>query len=270
VFEYPLEKAIEDNFLVEYEYHPIVVQLTDQEIQQYEKLSYLIAKAYSDDDIDEDEINKLKRRRSLIILKAEEKEQRFFELLSGYNTVIEDTILYCAQKEIEFYTKKLSNMGLKVHRFDSKINKNSDRRKLIERFSRKEVQILIAIRCLDEGVDIPSVQNAYLLASTTNPKEFIQRRGRILRKYSGKEKAVLFDFIVLPENIRRKTFLSIAYREMPRFSEFSRSARNKFSARKLVRPILEQYNCEHLLDISPWEVYQEQRKKWIGDVDLDD
>jgi len=246
-----------------------VVQLNDIEIQEYEKLSYLIAKAYSDDDIDEDEINMIKRRRSLLILKAEEKKQRFFELVD-HERLIENTILYCAEKEINFYTKALSNMDFKVHRFDSKINKNSDRKKIIETFSRKELQILIAIKCLDEGVDIPSVRNAYLLASTTNPKEFIQRRGRILRKHSGKDKAVLYDFIVLPENIRRNTFLSIAYREMPRFSEFARSARNKFSARKLIRPILQQYNCEHLLDISPWEVYQEQRKKWIGDVDLDD
>jgi len=269
VFEYPLDKAIEDDYLVEYEYHPIVVQLNDIEIQEYEKLSYLIAKAYSDDDIDEDEINMIKRRRSLLILKAEEKKQRFFELVD-HERLIENTILYCAEKEINFYTKALSNMDFKVHRFDSKINKNSDRKKIIETFSRKELQILIAIKCLDEGVDIPSVRNAYLLASTTNPKEFIQRRGRILRKHSGKDKAVLYDFIVLPENIRRNTFLSIAYREMPRFSEFARSARNKFSARKLIRPILQQYNCEHLLDISPWEVYQEQRKKWIGDVDLDD
>jgi superfamily II DNA or RNA helicase len=269
VFDYPLEKAIKERFLVEYEYHPIVIQLNDEEIQKYERLSYLIAKLYSDDDVDEEEINKLKRKRSLIILKAEEKKYKLFELINPKLTT-EDTIVYCAQKEVNFYTRHFSDMGFKVHRFDSNVRHTTERKKIIKCFSEKELQILIAIKCLDEGVDIPSVKNAYLLASTTNPKEFIQRRGRVLRRYRNKDIAILYDFIVLPENIRQKTFLSIAYREMPRFSEFANNARNKFAARNIVRYVLEQYNCEHLLDISPWEVYQEQRIKRMGDVDLDD
>ena len=60
------------------------------------------------------------------------------------------------------------------------------------------MQALVAIRCLDEGVNIPSIETAFIMASSTNPKEYVQRRGRVLRKFPGKKRAVIYDFVTLP------------------------------------------------------------------------
>ena len=70
------------------------------------------------------------------------------------------------------------------------------------------MQGLVAIRCLDEGVDIPAIETAVILASSGNPRQFVQRRGRILRPYPGKQRATLFDMIVMPPELDRLKNLS--------------------------------------------------------------
>jgi superfamily II DNA or RNA helicase len=265
VFSYSLRNAIDSGALVEYEYNPIIIQLTQEEILKYERYSFLIAEAIKNDD-EEESVEKLTRKRSLIILKAKEKKEVFLHLMKD-EMDIDNALVYCAQKEVDEYTKEISTMGIKVHNFDSRIKSARKRKNILRAFSENKLQVLVAIKCLDEGVDIPSVEKAYFLASTTNPKEFIQRRGRVLRKSDGKKRAIIYDFLVLPENIRKSTFKSIAYREISRFSEFANNSRNKYDARKKVRMILEQYDCEYMLDLSPWDVYH-QKDKFEKEVSL--
>src|SRR5690606_3799298 len=91
-------------------------------------------------------------------------------------------------------------------------------------------------KCLDEGVDVPSTRTAYFLASSSNPREFIQRRGRILRKATGKEYSIIHDLIAVPPATFDKespTFAaerSIVRRELQRFKEFANPALNKHQA----------------------------------------
>lgn len=83
---------------------------------------------------------------------------------------------------------------MRTAQFTSK--ESMDERALrIEEFKSHDIQALVAIKCLDEGVNIPSIRTAFILASTTNPKEYIQRRGRVLRRYPGKESAVIYDLL---------------------------------------------------------------------------
>jgi superfamily II DNA or RNA helicase len=115
------------------------------------------------------------------------------------------------------------------------------------------------MKCLDEGVDVPATKTAFFIASTTNPKEFIQRRGRVLRKAKGKKRANIYDFIVVPSPETPEAVAQyLLEREMPRFAEFSDLAENKYRARDVLRPILDRYEMLHLLDLKPWDVYHRQ------------
>ena len=125
---------------------------------------------------------------------------------------------------------------------------------LLEDFSGGRLQALAAIRCLDEGVDIPNTMTAYLLASSGNPREFIQRRGRILRKAPGKQYAIIYDMITLTsrnpkESLRGEDIFNterrLIKRELLRFREFAGSAKNSFKA---IDTIWELANAYNLLD----------------------
>ena len=118
------------------------------------------------------------------------------------------------------------------------------REELRRQFETGELQGLVAIRCLDEGVDIPAIRTAVILASTTNPRQFIQRRGRILRPDPGKEYATLFDTIVTPPNLNRDPLeleRNLLRKELKRFLEFAKLANNAESACATLRKVEEQY-----------------------------
>ena len=110
----------------------------------------------------------------------------------------------------------------------------SDRLILLEQFSKGNVNALVAMKCLDEGVDVPSAETAIIMASTSNPREYIQRRGRILRRHENKDLAIIYDMIVTMSDrqIRRLSTsernleLQIMEREAERYREFARDAKN--------------------------------------------
>jgi superfamily II DNA or RNA helicase len=123
------------------------------------------------------------------------------------------------------------------------------REALRKQFETGVLQGLVAIRCLDEGVDIPAIQTAVILASSRNPRQFIQRRGRILRPHPGKERATLFDMIVLPPNLERQTLdveRNLLRKELKRFLEFADLADNAGEARIQLLELQKRYG---LLDL---------------------
>jgi superfamily II DNA or RNA helicase len=107
---------------------------------------------------------------------------------------------------------------------------------------------IIAIQCLDEGVDIPEIEIAFILASSTNPKQFIQRRGRILRKAPNKDKAAIYDFVVTPPSYSEVSDMDkrLLSREMKRCIEFAELSENHFEARKSLDNIVDKYSLQHL------------------------
>lgn len=260
VYEYDMKMAIESGALTEYIYTPYVVDMTDEEIGDYEKLTKRLIHLYSDEKANKEEISEVNRKRSLLISKAGRKKELLFSIFAGKEKEeVSHTLVYCAPGEINTITGELSSMGYRVHRFDSKVPLD-EREKILEAFDLGSIQILVAIKCLDEGVDVPSTKVAYFLASTSNPREFVQRRGRILRKYPNKNLAQIYDFIVLPSNASDQMYKSIASKELPRFAEFSRYAINNFNARDVVGKELKRYSLEYLMDKLPWEVYNEFKK----------
>ena len=127
-----------------------------------------------------------------------------------------------------------------------------ERKILKEQFANGDIlQALIAIKCLDEGVNIPSIKIAFILASTTNPKEYVQRRGRVLRLYEGKQYAEIYDFITLPQKLGNaysateaelKIGLELVRNELKRAFEFARLADNYVEADLKLQRIRDVYN----------------------------
>lgn len=257
VYEYDMKTAIANGALTEYKYDPLMIDLTEDELEKYERYTKRLITLFGSDHPDQEEISDLNRKRALILSKAENKKAKLYSIFQNKNRdEVSHTLVYVAPGEVEEITSSLANLGYRVHRFDSKVSLE-DRMQILRSFDDGSIQILVAIKCLDEGVDVPSTRTAYFLASTSNPREFVQRRGRILRTYPGKNIAELYDFIILPTGASDQLYKSIASKEIPRFAEFSRYAINNYKARDIVGTELRKYSLEYLMDKLPWEVYRE-------------
>jgi len=274
VFEYGLKEAILNNYLTRYEYVPVVVHLDSEELEEYVNLTKKISKLRClNDEVERGStLERLLIKRSLLISKASSKKNKLIELLKKQREDgdVSHTLVYCAAGENKDTIKSISDLNIKVHDFVYDVPEK-DREEILNMFDKGDIEILVAIKCLDEGVDIPSTQTAYFLASTSNPREFVQRRGRILRKYKDKRKARIFDFLVLPplnldfqDESYEKAYRSLIFREIPRFAEFADNAENKYFARESIRPYLKEFDLEYLMDMLPHEIYNEL-KTFSGD-----
>ena len=182
--------------------------------------------------IDPENLVKYLRARLRIISMAREKMDRIEEIL---NRVKEKHhfIVYCGDgrlhdendeeiRHIQFVKQKLSGMGFKSSQFTASENM-AERMDLVEAFNEGAIDALAAIRCLDEGINIPSIEGALILSSNDDYREFVQRRGRILRLYGKKEYANIYDVVVLPSYETPK----MAEIELRRFYEYARLAINR-------------------------------------------
>lgn len=272
-FEFTIDQAI-GKFLTPYEYYPQLVNLTDAETDQYDELTQkmiAISTLAKQNPELRDRLQRLLLRRARIISSAQQKLPALLHLLSRMQEECRQRteepagiLVYCAPGEHNKVLQSVATLGLRCHEFVHDVNL-SDREKLLALFATGDIQVLVAIKCLDEGVDVPSTRTAFILASSTNPREFVQRRGRILRLAPGKTLAVIYDFLVVPPADRLALKLGsdvgILQREMPRFVEFSCSAMNQFGARAVIRDILDQFEMLNLLDEKPWDVYH-TLKRW--------
>ena len=267
-FSFPLEEAIGE-FLVEYHYIPHIIELTDEEFEQYRILTLRISKIFkSEENIDDNPLlESLLRKRAKVINNAERKFSYLQELLKDElngmepGQQISHVLFYCPVGSHSRVLRIIADHGIRAREFVYRV-KYDERAEILEHFANGDIQALVAIKCLDEGVDVPATKEAFILASTTNPREFIQRRGRILRKHKDKKDAVIHDFIVVPplkksynsetmEDIKK----SVLRREMPRFVEFSSAARNEFEARERIFDILNRFDLLYLLNRKPWDIY---------------
>lgn len=252
VYEFSLKDAIEHGFLSEYYYYPHLIDLTADELDEYEHLTQQIAQAFDSgkDPERRSYLETLLRKRADILNKAANKLPAVAELVAAGQEV-DHALFYCVPGQIDQVVPLLGNdLGLRVHRFTVE-ESAEERSQLLKDFADGRLQALVAIRCLDEGVDVPSTRVAYILASSSNPREFIQRRGRILRKAPGKEHAVVHDLIAVPSSSYHTKATSpeafniergIVRRELARFREFADASRNPFQATQVIWDIAKAYN----------------------------
>ena len=184
--------------------------------------------------------NKIPELRRIILERGDDKEHNLL-VYCGDSTVkeavVNGTTIY-DEKQILVVARLLGQeLNMDVKKFTSE-ESGEERQEIKNGFVNKDYQAIVAIRCLDEGVNIPSIKTAYILASTTNPKQYIQRRGRVLRKAEGKEFSIIHDFIVLPceieylYNYSKEEFdieSGLIKRELARLKEFADAAENSSS-----------------------------------------
>jgi len=252
VFEFSLEKAIKEinpstneTYLVPYEYKPYFVGLTPEELEEYENATEKIAKAYykaKNDEKKEEIFSILCIKRQEIIKNACKKYEVLNKILDemGGKENIKHCLIYCSSEQIDRVQDILNERRIVQHKFtlneDIRPRKEygdlSEREFLLRKFAEGDYQILVAIRCLDEGVDIPAAKTTIMMSSSGNPKEWIQRRGRVLRRFPGKKKAIIYDIIVVPwlSNSFEGTFLDLEMKifnkEWIRYKEFAKIAEN--------------------------------------------
>jgi DNA phosphorothioation system restriction enzyme len=252
VFEFSLKQAIEEGCLCRYYYYPMIVKLTDEELEKYNELTKKIAQLFDKKKtMPEDSYFKmLLLKRSEVLNRASNKLVTLVDLLSEKSS-LHHALFYCVSQQIDEVMELLgNNLGIRAHRFTVE-ESTEERVRLLDDFTKGILQALVAIRCLDEGVDVPSTEEAYILASSSNPREFIQRRGRILRNHPGKKYARIYDMITVPSlsnndvtqnqqvfNTERK----ILKKELQRFREFADIAENHFQATEVVWQIAKSYN----------------------------
>lgn len=263
VFEMPIEQAI-GPFLTPYEYRPVPVCLNSTELDEYVELTQKIGRVATTNNVNEEgitpQLNMLLIKRSRLVMKADEKYERLRQILQQLleRGPVQHLLVYCAPGEAGRVVKILSGSGILCHRFTHEESLDV-RKQLLRGFQTGTISALVAIKCLDEGVDVPESQTAIFLASTTNPREFVQRRGRILRHAKSKDFASIFDMLVLPDahagNTDKEIAKSLIRREMPRFAEFVSSAKNEYAAKEVVEPILDYFGMTNYMDLRPWEMH---------------
>lgn len=270
--EYSIERAIKEDKLTRYKYYPIPVHLKEDELAEYAQLSYEMSKCVIKGKNGKYKLNRrgeiLAMQRARIVAGAREKLDALRQYIKPYRDD-HNILVYCGAtnvidekrdvsetdeediRQILAVTSILGNeMKMDVAKFTSDEDMQT-REWIKDQFIKQELQALVAIKCLDEGMNIPGIRTAFILASTTNPKEYIQRRGRVLRKAPGKSFAEIYDFITLPRELDTVSSLtedqarrdySLVKNEIKRMREFGEISMNPMDANKLIWEIQDAYH----------------------------
>lgn len=236
-----LQDAIKAGRLVDYEYKPHAVFLTSEEAEEWKALTLKIRWeiARQDEGADgkkalSDAAKMLLIRRSRIAKKAKNKIPLASDILKSSFSEGQRWLVYCEdKKQLAEVIDALKEKGLEPLRYHTDMD--GDKAATLAHF-KTFGGIMVSIKCLDEGVDIPAVDHALILASSQNPRQFIQRRGRVLRKAKWKNLAVIHDAIVVPVSLEDEPEqTSLLKSEFVRAIEFAKSAINADAAGELRR-----------------------------------
>lgn len=276
-FEYDMQEAINNGFLCRYRYYPHLVKLNDSEMAEYMRISLQLAKFFNADNENfpksDDILMRLLLKRKRIIHKAKNKEAIFREIIHNRYTEkgnLKYTLVYVpegakpddntsdmfdtaetvatddySENLIDVYTQIVQDVSktTTVKKFTSVVK---GRNEILDKYAKGEIEVLTSMKCLDEGVDVPRSEMAIFCASTGNSRQFIQRRGRILRKHPDKHLAIIHDLVVAPEinssmenyNMER----SLLRGELNRVRDFAVLSENADFAYTELEEVLSYYN----------------------------
>ena len=247
VYEFTLEQALHtinpltgETYLTPYNYYPRFVNLSTNELRKYKEYTEQIIKIKYSTKEENENLERLYRKRANIIKNAGEKYNVLRDLLQELGNDVRDLIIYCSDQQIKKVIQIAGEeFDLNVRKFtnkesakiEKKWNNKSEREVILEQFAKGKHQCLIAMKCLDEGVDVPSATNAILMCNSTNPREFIQRLGRVIRRYPGKDEANIYDFMVKPHQVYDETLKNVENqiynKELERSEQIAELAKNE-------------------------------------------
>lgn len=263
-YSFGMEKALEFGFLTGYKYYPQIVELTEEEFEEYSEISKKLLKffdfengKFKDDPI----VEILLLKRKSIIHKAENK-------LDLFSSIIGDLIKNKKDKFVFAYIpegNKLNNDGDSVkilNQYLKRINEDYPSKKMnsytsedhnldeiLRGFEDGKIEILFAMKMLDEGVDVPRAEVGIFASSTGNPRQFIQRRGRLLRKHKDKAYSTIYDMVVIPKlNSSLGDMLSIernlVKNELNRVAYFASLAMNFYDSKETLNQVCQKYDLD--------------------------
>ena len=273
-FEYSMAEAIEKGALCRYYYYPHIVKLTDDEMTEYVELTKKIVKIMGFQNSESQErLKMLLLKRKRIIHKASNKlyvfhqiiKQRMVEkgnlkytlvyvpegnkpdnfeadIYDQYDTITSDPE---SEHMIDDFTRIVRDMDshIIVRQFTSE---SKERDVMLKEFADGSIDVLVSMKCLDEGVDVPRSELAIFCASTGNPRQFIQRRGRVLRTHKDKRFAVIHDLIVIPENVFNEECYTLernlVQSELRRVRDFALLSENLNDTDNELQEVLNHYN----------------------------
>ncbi|MDN6179755.1 MAG: DEAD/DEAH box helicase family protein [Halomonas subglaciescola] len=229
---FTLADAMEAGRLTPYRYHPVTVSLNAEESEQWEELTDQLRRAIQrgpreadGSPKDSQAIRLLKIKRSRVAKKAAAKERIAGDVLEAHYEPGQHWLVYCEdQEQLKQVVQQIAEGGFPVWTYYSDMPGDLDA--TLADF-RASSGVMVSIRCLDEGVDIPEISHAIILASSQNPRQFIQRRGRVLRKAPGKVRAEIWDALVVPPDMDKDIHGSLTRSELLRALEFADHAMNQ-------------------------------------------
>lgn len=259
--EFTLADALKAGRLVPYNYHPMFVYLNEEERDRWaeltKKIRRLAAASPKDSNGNISPSLSLKKQlinRSRIAKKANAKVRTAVAIIKEHYFEGNHWLVYCEdQNQVSDVLEGLRAAGLDPMTYHSSMS--GDRERTLKHYI-DNGGVMVAIRCLDEGVDIPCISHAIILASSQNPRQFIQRRGRVLRKADFKSKAEIWDMLVMPleddeENESVQDTLTRA--ELLRALEFGEHAMNQHEISDLRKKAIE-------MDLDFTKVYPAQEE----------
>lgn len=278
-FLFTMKEAIDNDYLCHYRYFPYLVTLNEEEFDAYRELSAKIAKFYdpNNDSFSNNQIlTSLLLKRKRIIHKAQNKLVVFKTIINeiynkkknlSYLLVYvpegvderDQEFAYASESDLDSnldqeqmslinqYTSIIENVNDHIT-VEQVTSKSQDREGTIKRFASGETQVLTAMKCLDEGVDVPRTEMAIFCASTGNPRQFVQRRGRILRTHKDKPLAYIYDLVVVPKIEKDNPYYnmerSMLKKELERVIDFASLSTNSSYAEKVLFDIIDYYNLK--------------------------
>lgn len=276
-YEYSMEEAIHNGVLCKYNYYPHLVRLTPTEMVEYAKLSEKISRYFNYNtgtfDKQDDILTALLLARKRIVHKAENKFSVFQEIIKKRFNLRGDlkyTLIYVPEGNTPDYYKEtdefenredipddidaehlINRYTLAVTELDDKItvrkftSGQNERDEILNDFAKGRLQVLTSMKCLDEGVDVPRSELAIFCSSTGNPRQFIQRRGRVLRTHPDKQMAELHDLVVIPEidstSNSYRMERSLLRGELSRVNNFAQLSENPSFSEMELREVLDYY-----------------------------
>jgi len=266
VFSYSLKEAIENDYLNRYEYYPQLLFFDSESLKTYRSIFSKNKQDILNKDLEAIQIienvtstiiNSSTSKVNLLMDDLTSKGDSFQSIVycspGGYN----DTLQKYDERHIDYVSSELGKLeGIKLRKVRSQVSPD-ERQKILRQYKNKDLNVIVAIKCLDQGINLTGVTDAYILSSTDSETEFIQRRGRILRKEDGKPISKIKDYVMLPQDFRRidvdidESDVYIIQRELKRMKSYMNGADNEEAVADLVKEIekvykdyLEEYEYE--------------------------
>ena len=232
---FDLSDAIEKGYLTPYEYNIHHAEMTEQEQADYDEYRKLIPKQ-----MHYENPSAIHLSRS-IVKSISGKIKILREIVESNYKKGQHWLIYCSHEDFLDSAKEvLIELGLEWWEYTSH---NEDSRDIHMSQFEEHGGLMLAVKCLDEGVDIPKITHGIILSSSTVEREFIQRRGRMLRSAEGKKKAVIFDAVSIPHiGASRKSIESIMKHEISRTTHFENDAMNKEELQIILKSLNETFD----------------------------